>query len=240
MSGHHRHLDRFGCVFGYVSLAVAIGVLLAAPAPARADPARARAHFELGRRYFQVDEYRKAMEEFKAAHIEEPDPAFLYNIAECHRRLGENKEAVVLYRRFLGLIPPNAAARANVEKRIAELQAAPDVAASSPAATGAAAAGQPSPAPPSADTRVALAPRASDPVSPAPAPAAAALTLSASPEQSPPAATADTARPFYKSAWFYVILGGVLIAGAAGAWAISSGRDTPVPTTDLGNKPVFQ
>ena len=59
------------------------------PRLAVADAAQARAHFERGRTFFEVDEYRKAIAEFKAAHIEKPDPAFLYNIAECHRRLGE-------------------------------------------------------------------------------------------------------------------------------------------------------
>jgi len=234
MSGHRPRLGTCGRLV----LTAAISVLVVRALPAHADPARARAHFELGRRYFQVDEYRKAMEEFKAAHIEEPDPAFLYNIAECHRRLGENKEAVVLYRRFLGLIPPNAPARANVEKRIAELQSAPDTGAPAPAAP---AAGIPERVPAPAaepDTRVALAPRAADPAPAAVAVSGPPLTIGTSAQESTPAA-ADASRPFYKSGWFYAVLGGVLIAGAAGAWAISSGRDTPVPTTDLGNKSVF-
>src|SRR5204863_956355 len=66
-----------------------------------ADAAGARAHFDKGRTFFEVDEYRKAIAEFKAAHIEKPDPAFLYNIAECYRRLGEVPEALQFYRRFL-------------------------------------------------------------------------------------------------------------------------------------------
>src|SRR5206468_5347119 len=83
-------------------------------------------HFERGKRYFQVDEFRKAIEEFKAAHVEKPDPAFLYNIAECHRRLGETKDALVFYRRFLSLSPPNDPARPNARRRIAELEARRD------------------------------------------------------------------------------------------------------------------
>src|SRR4051812_31341344 len=100
-------------------LATLIPIIMAGliAAPASADPAKARAHFDLGKRYFEVDEYRKAIEEFKAAHVEEADPAFLYNIAECYRHMGENKEALVFYRRFLALSPPNAPARPSVEKR---------------------------------------------------------------------------------------------------------------------------
>src|SRR5438477_8833525 len=67
------------------------------PRLALADPATARAHFDRGRAYFEVDEYRKAIVEFKEAHIEKPDPAFLYNIAECHRHLGDLAESLQFY-----------------------------------------------------------------------------------------------------------------------------------------------
>ena len=76
------------------------------PRLALADAGQARAHFERGRTFFEVDEYRKAIAEFKAAHIEKPDPAFLYNIAECYRRLGEVSEALQFYRRFLATRRP--------------------------------------------------------------------------------------------------------------------------------------
>ena len=33
------------------------------------------------------------------------DPVFLYNIAQCHRLLGENAEAVRFYRRYLEAAP---------------------------------------------------------------------------------------------------------------------------------------
>jgi hypothetical protein len=64
-----------------------VSVIVGAPLRAYGDAAQARVHFEKGRTFFQVDEYRKAIEEFKAAHVERPDPAFLYNIAECYRHL---------------------------------------------------------------------------------------------------------------------------------------------------------
>ena len=77
------------------------------PRLALADAAQARVHFERGRTFFEVDEYRKAIAEFKAAHIEKPDPAFLYNIAECHRRLGEASDALV----YLPALPGNGRTR---------------------------------------------------------------------------------------------------------------------------------
>src|SRR4051794_20096441 len=117
---------RRSCRAAAVVLAAASIVASSLPARhALADAARAREHFDLAKRYFQVDEYRKAIDEFKAAHIEEPDPAFLYNIAECYRRLGQAREALTYYRRFLSLSPPNAASRAIAERRIAEIEASP-------------------------------------------------------------------------------------------------------------------
>jgi tetratricopeptide (TPR) repeat protein len=105
---------------------LALLAVASAPATARADTAQARIHFERGRTFFEIDEYRKAIEEFKAAHVEKADPAFLYNIAECYRHLGENREALTYYRRFLSLAPANDRSRPAVEKRIVELQALAD------------------------------------------------------------------------------------------------------------------
>ena len=219
--------------------------------PALADPARARAHFDLAKRYFEVDEYVKAIEEFKAAHVEEPDPAFLYNIAECYRHMGETKEALVFYRRFLLLSPANAPTRASVEKRVAALQAAMRGAADVPLAPTTGAAGVAAPAP-----KLAAAPPAAaappEARAPEPAPAAAPVTLAmAAPpaatapavdlrEQASPGPRADTSRPFYKSAWFYVVVGGALVAGTAGAFVLASGKGGSPPSTPLGNQPAFR
>jgi len=228
MSCRRRHA---GCL----QIVLAIGVLVSAGGRAHADPARARQHFELGRRYFQVDEYRKAIDEFKSAHIEEADPAFLYNIAECHRRLGESKEALVYYKRFLNLTPPGAPTRANAERRIAELQAGSAPATPSPEASAPSSPSSPALAPAPANARVALAPRPSDSapaIGAGPTPQVAAVDLSRA-----PADQGD--RPLYKSPWLYVVLGAVLVAGAAGVWIATSNR-TSIPDTPLGNQGVFR
>jgi tetratricopeptide (TPR) repeat protein len=216
-------------------------------ARAVADPGHARAHFELAKRYFQVDEYRKAIEEFKAAHIEAPDPAFLYDIAECHRHLGESRDALVFYRRFLALSPPNTPTRAIVEKRIAELQAATRDAYATAGSSAPLAPASPSPmAEPSAAARptapeatpLDLAPPAGGAMSPTILPAAAPPGPST--EGSIASSTSGRSTRFYKSAWFYALLGGALVAGGLGVWALSSGKDQAVPATPLGNQPVFR
>jgi tetratricopeptide (TPR) repeat protein len=98
-------------------------LLVGSGAAAADDTARARQHFETGNRLFEVGEYRKALEEFRAAHVARPDPAFLYNSAQCHRLLGERREALTLYRRFLAL-DPETPKRALVERQIHELELA--------------------------------------------------------------------------------------------------------------------
>jgi hypothetical protein len=122
---------------------VAILLSLVVARPAGADVEKSRAHYDRGRSYFQVGEYRKALEEFKNAHVEKNDPAYIYNIAECHRQLGEPKEAAIFYRRFLGLVPPGHPLRSDANRRIVELEqpapGAPPVAQTGPS---------PAPAPP--------------------------------------------------------------------------------------------
>ncbi len=186
------------------------------PRLALADAANARAHFDKGRTFFEVDEYRKAIAEFKAAHIEKPDPAFLYNIAECYRRLGEVAEALQFYRRFLATAAPDDKTRPVVEQRIADLRTVgeePKVGATEP--------------PPSAggDNPLALT---------APIPAGEpAATLVGTPGPSMRPAPA----PFYTRAWFLVTVGVVVVASVVGIWALS--RAPELPGTPLGNQSVF-
>src|SRR5262245_28143770 len=165
-----------------------------APRPTLADAAQARAHFDRGRAFFEVDEYRKAIAEFKAAHIEKPDPAFLYNIAECYRRLGDLSEALQFYRRFLATAPADDKTRPIVEQRVADLKTVADEPRATPGETGAGgdAAG-------GADA-------AENPSLTAPAPREQpGATLI----QTPQAPRAEPA-PFYTRPWFLITVGAVV------------------------------
>jgi len=185
------------------------------PRLALADAARARAHFDKGRTFFEVDEYRKAIAEFKAAHIEKPDPAFLYNIAEAYRRLGELPEALQFYRRFLATAAPEDKTRPIVEQRIADLKTVgeePKVGPTEPPSGGGDLALN---APPSA--------LGGD----------AAATLVETPGQSNRPAPA----PLYTRPWFLVTVGAVVVASVVSIWALS--RVSEPPSTALGNQSVF-
>ena len=72
-------------------LSLAVVLLLAASLLARPawaeDRAQARALYEEGMTHYNVGEYRKALDAFKRAYYAKADPAFLYNMAQCHRQL---------------------------------------------------------------------------------------------------------------------------------------------------------
>lgn len=109
------------------SLVLVVLLLLASlgvGSPARADdlPA-AKAAFKEGKRLFEIGEYRQALERFKTAYLQFDAPALLYNVAQCHVRLGEKREALAVYRSYLQRVP-NAPDKVQVEEMIAELERA--------------------------------------------------------------------------------------------------------------------
>src|SRR6185369_13201085 len=83
-------------------------VLIAAAGVARAADAnseKARAHFQQGDTYFKLDKYPNALQEFEQAYLAKQDPSFLYNIAQCHRLMGNRVEAIRFYKRYLSDAP---------------------------------------------------------------------------------------------------------------------------------------
>jgi hypothetical protein len=92
--------------------------------------AAARQHTKQGTAYYNLDRQTEALAEYEAAYLGVPDPALLFNIAQCHRKLGHDKEAVAFYKTYLRNAP-RATNRADVEKRIQEIETG-NVAASRP------------------------------------------------------------------------------------------------------------
>jgi tetratricopeptide (TPR) repeat protein len=105
----------------------------AAAAPRRAIPAArapahdarreklARGHFERAEKAFNLGHFDEALTGYRAAYEALPLPAFLFNIAQCHRNLGEREQAIFFYQRYLSL-EPNAPNRTVVEELIADQQ----------------------------------------------------------------------------------------------------------------------
>jgi tetratricopeptide (TPR) repeat protein len=103
-------------------------VLLACVAlgrPAHADDvAAARLAYEEGRRHYDLADYAEALAAFKRAYMLLEQPDFLYNIAACHRRLGQRTQALEFYQRYLDKVP-NSPDRVAIDRMIAELKAQP-------------------------------------------------------------------------------------------------------------------
>jgi len=70
-------------------------------APSSDVRARARASFALGRKQFNLGRFKPALSLFMRAYDLLPLSGFLFNIAQCHRFLGNCKKAVFLYRGYL-------------------------------------------------------------------------------------------------------------------------------------------
>lgn len=131
------------------------------PATGRHDDpeaAEARRHYEEGTKAFNLGEYPRAVNEFKAAYNAKPDPLLLYNIGQSFRLGGDASQALFFYRSFLRNMPtaPN---RKEVEGRIRALEkqvedqkrdapsgSAPLTVPPPTATTGSSAAGRPAPA----------------------------------------------------------------------------------------------
>ena len=70
-----------------------------------ADTKAAKKHFQRGEKLFNLGKFDDALGEYEAAYERKPLPGFLYNIAQCHRNLGNYKQAVFGYRNYLRQVP---------------------------------------------------------------------------------------------------------------------------------------
>ena len=216
-------MDLVKKALGAVTLTV---VLLLAGRSARAADAKAeqaRAHFQQGDTYFKLDKYANALQEFEQAYLAKQDASFLYNIAQCHRLMGNRVEAVRFYKRYI-TDAPNAANRPVAEKHIRDLESALGAEElTGPHVAPAPAPGGPAPASPGV-------------MPPSPTPAQPALALAAPP---PPPPSSDAAlgapppspsdeQPIYTKWWFWTAVGGVVVAGLVTALVLS--RDPSCPS----------
>ncbi|HEX7506805.1 MAG TPA: tetratricopeptide repeat protein [Polyangia bacterium] len=92
--------------------------LTKAPRSATSD---AKAHSNRGTSMYNLGRFSEALSEYEAAYLAVQDPPFLFNIAQCHRKMGKNKEALESYRSYLR-VAPDAPNRAEVQRRISELE----------------------------------------------------------------------------------------------------------------------
>jgi tetratricopeptide (TPR) repeat protein len=66
---------------------------------------RARERFAAAETAFDVGDFERARKLYTEAYGLEPLPAFLFDIAQCHRRLGQWSRAAFFFRRYVARVP---------------------------------------------------------------------------------------------------------------------------------------
>jgi hypothetical protein len=248
--------------------AVAVGAVcsvLASPTVAgESEKAVARAHYETATRLYEIREYTDALKEYKAAYVAKPDPAFLFNIGQCYRKMDKNAEALNFFQQFLKKVPADDPNRAAVEARIRNIEAGLNSAYDPFDKSGdgptqeVARQVQPSATldPSSATKREGLPeptlpaqPVPPLPATPSPFPAQPGTRFSSQPAGQPSridltapisANEAGSSPPIYRKWWFWTGIGAAVAVVTVTAIVLSSGGSTTNPSSTLGSRSVFQ
>jgi len=186
------------------ALVLSVATIGIVPSPAVAAKAKAAKEKKdkdpremQAREAFAAGSYKEALDIYTKLYAAKLHPTFLRNIARCYQNLGEPERAISSFREYLRKakdMPTEE--RAEVEGYIKEMEELQQ--------KNAAAAAPPTPAP--------------QPLPVAAPPPAEPQPIVVVKEPAPPPAPAPA--PFYKRAWFWGVVGGVVVAGtAAGLWA---------------------
>ncbi|MCC6996836.1 MAG: tetratricopeptide repeat protein [Deltaproteobacteria bacterium] len=104
-----------------VTFALALGAGRAAADPKQ--DAEAKRLYEEGTKFYSLGDFPRAIEAYKKGFELKPDAVFLYNIAQAYRLSKRFEDALFFYKSFLRNLP-GAVNRAEVEKRIEEMNGA--------------------------------------------------------------------------------------------------------------------
>jgi hypothetical protein len=91
--------------------------------PTKEQLAQAKQAFEEGNALFKAGKLPEAIEKLKESFRLSRNVYLLYNIGQSYDQLGQKDMVLFYYRKFLASAPASAPMRANVEKRVAELEA---------------------------------------------------------------------------------------------------------------------
>ncbi len=206
-----------------------------------------RAYLDKATAAFALSRYAVAAENYEKAFELKPDPAVLYNAAQAHRLAGNKERALDLYQSYLRMYGTEK--RAEIENHVANLKEAIEkdrAVATSPPRTPAPVGGTtietPAPAPEPAPTRpeptppVATEPSLS-PTPPAPSAAVPPAPAPAAAEPAPllvtQAAAPTDSDSVVKKPWFWIVIGGAVVAGAVSVFLLTRG-DPSDPTASIG------
>lgn len=99
-------------------------VLTLAGAVAQADVEGARRAYAKGMTAYNLQRFAEALALFQRAYEEKQDPAFLFNLAQCQRQLGQYDTAAKSYRAYLNSSPQTPANAEQVRVLIGEMETA--------------------------------------------------------------------------------------------------------------------
>jgi hypothetical protein len=199
------------------------------PKLTEAQKQEVRDRYDKATRFYYLRKYPEAVAEYEGIYLLSADPVMLYNIAQCHRQADQPEQALQFYKNYLRNAP-GATNRADVEKRIAEMERLVEdrrkLASPSPAAPAPVASPPPLVVPPPAPAGGAVSPPPAAPGGGA-APVGSS-TLPSSPAISSPAPNAlatDVAPSPPSRVWpmIFMVGGGVFLATSVvlGAAAVS-------------------
>lgn len=212
-----RRWTRSASSAALVALALS---LFAAPSPAqkgrKPDPeeTRARQLFKEGQTAYDVGEFARALERYTEAYKVKALPGFLFNVAQCHRQLGNFKEAAFFFGRFIDNTSPKAP---NIELARELLEDMKKKNAAKEAE----------------EARLAEEKRRADEAKKAAdAPLARKLAPDGTPLLPPPPPPPVEETPLYKKGWFWgVIAGGVAVVAGSVAAGVAASQPREVTYT---------
>ena len=194
------------------------GGAVAAGASAK-DKAQAKAEYQKAQKQYDLGNFREALAGYSEAYRLDARPAFLFNIGQCHRMLGDHERAVFFFDRFLSFYPPGKAPNDKLARELLAEEEAKLKAASAPpvVVTPPPPVLEPAPPPPALE--------------PAPFPGVAA-TPPPPPliPKNPPALVTETEGGITSKWWFWTAVG-VVAVGAISAGAIVVAKPQPRSTT---------
>jgi len=173
------------------------------------------------REAFAAQRYQDALDLFAKLYAETLHPIYLRNIGRCYQNLGQPDQAISSFRDYLRKAKnPTADETREIEgyiKEMEDLKRRKETSASS------------STPPPATDT-------SSAPVTPLPSasPPPASGSPNASVVLTAPAAAPEEAPPLYARWWFWAIVGGVVLAGVGVAFAAGAFTKTEDASCPMG------
>jgi tetratricopeptide (TPR) repeat protein len=205
------------------TFAAAAKAVPAAPAD-DASSKEARALFKRAELNFNLLKFAEALSDYQAAYQAKPLPGFLFNIAQCHRNMGQYERARFFFRRYL-VLDPRTANRPKVEDLIAEMTRLLEKQEAASAATASSMPQSTAATEPEARSAPAIIAAAAPPANTGNAP----LLLTQQPL--PPAPPAPSRRPVYKRWWFWSGVAAAVVGGSVAALLLT--RDDKIPRGSL-------